>query len=94
LKNWNREISTFMADVTGLLGGPFFKSMFMPAVPTVGIPAGIKLPEDPNDTEVDYYCHNVGNVRMNNENSPGDVMDLKDYGITMVTRAIVVPMVD
>lgn len=51
---WVLKIYSHMANVTILLGGPFFKSMFMPAVPAVGQPAGIKMPEDSNN-----YCRIV-----------------------------------
>lgn len=43
-----------MKDITALLGGPYFQSRFMPAVPAVGLPAGITLPED-----VYNYCRIV-----------------------------------
>lgn len=43
---WAVKVYSHMADITALLGGPYFQSMFMPAVPAVGLPAGITLPED------------------------------------------------
>lgn len=43
---WVLKIYSHMDDITALLGGPYFQSMFMPAVPAVGLPAGITLPED------------------------------------------------
>ena len=51
---WVMKIYSFMEDTAGLLGGPYFKSMFMPAVPAVGLPASIKMPEDD-----DNYCRIV-----------------------------------
>ena len=125
---WVLKIYSQMAGVTGLLGGPFFKSMIMPAVPAVGLPASIKLPEDannycrivevgipsvttafdtyencikvncydedPNDIGVEYYCRGFGNVHQYNEESPGNVLDLKAYGSSAVTRAVVIPLLD
>ena len=43
---WVLKFYSHMEDITALLGGPYFQSMFMPAVPAVGLPAGINLPED------------------------------------------------
>jgi len=43
---WALKIYSHMEDITALLGGQYFQSMFMPAVPAVGLPAGITLPED------------------------------------------------
>ena len=43
---WVVKVYSHMEDITALLGGPYFQSMFMPAVPAVGLPAGITLPED------------------------------------------------
>ena len=126
---WMLKIYSHMEDITGLLGGEYFKSMFMPAVPAVGLPAGIKMPEDdqnycrivevgiesltttfgtyencikvncydedPNDTEVEYYCRGVGTVvRMTTEASPGDFMDLKEYGTATIKRVVVIPLAD
>lgn len=51
---WILKIYSHVADVTAMLGGEYFKSMFMPAVPAVGLPAGIKMPEDANN-----YCRIV-----------------------------------
>lgn len=45
-----------------------------------------------SNTEVEYYCPNVGEVRSSTVQSPGDVMDLKDYGIAKVNRAVVIPL--
>jgi hypothetical protein len=125
---WVIKIYSHMADVTSLLGGPFFKSMFMPAVPAVGQPAGIKMPEDdnnycrivevgipsvstsfdtyencievncydedPTDIEVEYFCRGVGNVHQSNKNNPGNVLDLKAYGTTSATKAVVIPLME
>jgi len=43
---WALKIYSHVDEITALLGGPYFQSMFMPAVPAVGLPAGITLPED------------------------------------------------
>jgi hypothetical protein len=43
---WAVKVYSHMADITAVLGGAYFQSMFMPAVPAVGLPAGITLPED------------------------------------------------
>lgn len=51
---WVLKIYSHMAEITGLLGGEYFQSMFMPATPAVGMPAGIKIPEDE-----DNYCRIV-----------------------------------
>ena len=51
---WLLKVYSHMANITGLLGGEYFKSMFMPAVPAVGLPAGIKMPEDAQN-----YCRIV-----------------------------------
>jgi hypothetical protein len=51
---WVLKFYSHMEDLTGLLGGQYFKSMFMPAVPAVGLPAGITFPED-----ADNYCRIV-----------------------------------
>jgi len=51
---WVLKIYSHLANVTGLLGGQYFQSMFMPAVPAVGLPAGIKMPEDAHN-----YCQIV-----------------------------------
>jgi subtilisin family serine protease len=48
---WLLKLHAHMSGVTGLLGGPYFQSMFMPAVPAEGLSAGIKMPEDQ-----DNYC--------------------------------------
>lgn len=124
---WVLKIYSHMANVTGLLGGPFFKSMFIPAVPAVGLPAGIKMPEDannycrivevgihsvttsfdtyencievncydedPGDIGVEYWCRGIGVVHQSNEDSPGNVLDLKAYGTTAAKRvAVVIPL--
>jgi hypothetical protein len=51
---WVLKIYSHMENVSALLGGPYFKSMFMPAIPAVGLPAGITTPEDDNN-----YCRIV-----------------------------------
>ena len=51
---WLLKLVAHMSGETGLLGGPYFKSMFVPAVPAVGLRAGIKMPEDENN-----YCEIV-----------------------------------
>lgn len=43
-------------------------------------------------TEVDYYCPEVGLLRSSTVESPGDVMDLKEYGTATVARAVVIPL--
>ena len=48
---WPLKIYSYMEDSSSLLGGPYFKSMFMPAVPAVGLRAGLKTPEDAKN-----YC--------------------------------------
>jgi hypothetical protein len=45
-----------------------------------------------SSTEVEYYCPDVGEVRDSTLSNPQDVMDLKEYGIATVTRAVVIPM--
>ena len=49
---WLLKVYAHMSSMTTLLGGPFFKSMFMPAVPMVGKRAGIMFGE--NDATYDY----------------------------------------
>ena len=51
---WLMKIYSHMDGFSTLLGGENFKSMFMPAVPTVGLPAGIKMPENREN-----YCRIV-----------------------------------
>lgn len=51
---WVLKFYSHMEDLSALLGGQYHKSMFMPAVPAVGLPAGIKLPEDAQN-----YCRIV-----------------------------------
>lgn len=51
---WVLKIYSHMEDLSALLGGQYHKSMFMPAVPAVGLRAGIKLPEDAQN-----YCQIV-----------------------------------
>lgn len=51
---WLLKVYSHLANITGILGGEYFKSMFMPAVPAVGLPAGIKMPEDAQN-----YCRIV-----------------------------------
>ena len=125
---WVLKIYQHLGNITGLLGGEYFKSMFMPAVPAVGLPAGIKMPEDaqnycrivqvgisslittfgtyedcfkvncydedPEDTEVGYYCRGFGTVRTTMEANPGDFMDLKEIGTSSLTRTVLIPLSD
>ncbi len=51
---WVMKIHSSMEDMAGLFGGPYFMSVFMPAVPAVGLRASIKMPEDD-----DNYCRIV-----------------------------------
>lgn len=105
--------------------GTVFKSMVMPAVPHVGDPVGITIPETEIDycqcvavnislntnfdnydscikahcfhesnTEVEYYCPEIGLVRDSTLENPGDVIDLKEYGIATFNRAVVIPLGD
>ena len=126
---WLVKIYAPAHNITALLGGDYWKSMFMPATPTVGNSAGLKMPEDndnycevaqvgiqsittnfgtysdcikvecydedPNDTEVDYFCKDVGSVRSYDAIDPSNVADLKDYGTEkMNNKVVVIPLGD
>ncbi len=122
---WILKVYSHVYDITALLGGEFFKSMFMPASPAVGLSAGLKLPEDeqnycrieevgittlktsfntfkdcikvhcydedPIDIEIEYYCRGVGGVSQSNNDSPGNVLDLKVFGRAVDKRISVIP---
>jgi hypothetical protein len=121
---WMLKLYSSSANTTYILG-TYFKSMLMPAVPHVGDPADITIPETETDycrcvavnislntnfgsydscikthcfhessTEVGYYCPEVGGVRSSHVESPGDVMDLKEYGIATDKRVVVIPLGD
>ena len=51
---WLMKVYNFFDDTTIVLGGPDLKSIFMPAVPDVGDPAGIIMPETATN-----YCRVV-----------------------------------
>ena len=51
---WLMKVYNFFDDATIVLGGTDLKSMFMPAVPDVGDPAGIIMPETASN-----YCRVV-----------------------------------
>ena len=123
---WVLKVYSHMANVNILLGGEYFHSMFMPAVPAVGLPAGIKMPEDeqnycriveigidsfttmfgtfndcikvncydedPDGTQVEYYCPDVGQVRTTPQANPTDFMDFKESGTSSLNRVIVIPL--
>jgi hypothetical protein len=126
---WVMKIYAPAHDMTAFLGGDNWKSMLMPATPTVGNSAGLKMPEDnenycevaqvgiqsittnfgtysdcikvecydedPNKTEVDYYCKNVGSVRSYDAIDPSNVADLKDFGNEkMNDKVVVIPLFD
>ena len=125
---WFLKMYMHNTNETNLLGGSNFKSMFMPANPAVGLPAGIRMPEnednycrivemginslttsfhtfsncikancygeDPDDTEVDYFCRGFGIVRDYDEAYSERVLDLKEYGSSSSTRTVVIPMSD
>jgi len=115
----------FSSENTTHILGTAFKSMMMPAVPHVGDPADITIPETETDycrcvavnislntnfgsydscikthcfhessTEVGYYCPEVGSVRSSTVESPGDVLDLKEYGTATDKRVVVIPLGD
>jgi hypothetical protein len=121
---WFLKVYSLKNDTTHMLGTDF-KSMVMPAVPHVGDPVGITIPETGTDycqcmevdkslntnfgsydscikahcfhesnTEVEYYCPDVGMVRASTVGNPGNVIDLKEYGIATDTRAVVIPLGD
>ncbi len=121
---WVLKLYSTFENTTHILGTTF-KSMLMPAVPHVGDPADITIPETETDycrcvavnislqtnfgsydscikthcfheskTEVGYYCSEVGSVRSSYAKSPGDVMDLKEYGTATDKRVVVIPLGD
>jgi len=115
---WILKAYIFFEDETVMLGTGF-TSMFMPAVPDVGDPASIIIPEtathycqvveldisidtnfgsydscikihcfDESTIEsVEYYCPDVGEVRASIVGNLQDVMDLKEYGTALDTKA-------
>lgn len=129
---WFMKIYSPAQDMTGLLGGPYWQSMMMPATPSPGDPAGLIMPEDkdngtycqiaevgipsitttfsthsdcikvecyldadPNKTEVDYYCKDVGGVRSYDAIDPSNVVDLKEYGAEKLNnKVVVIPLGD
>lgn len=121
---WFLKVYDHTNDATFMLGTAF-KSMAMAAVPHVGDPAGITIPETETDycqcvavnislntnfgnydscikahcfhesnTEVEYFCPDVGLVRDSTVGNPGSVIDLKEYGTATITKAVVIPLGD
>ena len=118
----------FPIDDTAYTLGTVFASWLMPAVPAIGVRAGVTIPETQSDyceivdvsisvntnygsyincikvncfhqsvaDEVEYYCPDVGNVRISNVANPPDVMDLKEHGTATVTKTttVVIPLMD
>ena len=50
--------------------------------------------ESYTDTEVEYYCPEVGLVRASTVGNPGGVIDLKEYGTATDKRVVVIPLGD